>query len=166
MTTFEPRNFRIDNVELNWAKLAKPVNPFGTEQFELQIATKDKAVAESWKANHLTVKQDKNDATKFTVSLKRKAYKQDGSSNGPVRVFDAQAKPFEDSGSIGNGSTGNVVIYQYPYETMGRKGIASSLTAVQVTKLEAYNAPVEFEPVVSVESTEAPAETKEATMPF
>tara|TARA_E500000305_G_C3915820_1_gene185610 strand:+ start:214 stop:714 length:501 start_codon:yes stop_codon:yes gene_type:complete len=166
MTTFEPRNYRIDNVEINWAKLAKPVNPFGTEQWEVQIATTDKAVADEWKANHLTVKQDKNNAAKFTVSLKRKVYKQDGSTNGPVRVFDAQAKPFESVANIGNGSTGNVVVYQYPYETMGRKGIASSLTAIQITALETYTAAVDFEPVVSVDEAEAPAETKEASMPF
>ena len=165
MTISDPRNYRIDNVEINWCKLAKTVNPFGTEQYEIQIATKDKAVAEEWKANYLNVKQDKNDAAKFTVSLKRKAYKQDGTSNGKVNVFDAEAKPFEDVGSIGNGSTGNVVLYQYPYETMGRKGIASSLTAVQITKLETYTAAVAFEPVTSVDA-EAPAETKEATMPF
>ena len=56
MQNFEARNYRIDNVELNWAKLARPVNPFGTEQWELQIATKDKAIAENWAANHFTVK--------------------------------------------------------------------------------------------------------------
>ena len=39
MQNFEARNYRIDNVEINWAKLAKPVNPFGTEQWEIQIAT-------------------------------------------------------------------------------------------------------------------------------
>ena len=75
MQNFEARNYRIDNVELNWAKLAKPVNPFGTEQWELQIATTDKAIADSWSQNHLTVKQDKTDSSKFTVSLKEKQLK-------------------------------------------------------------------------------------------
>jgi len=166
--TFEPRNYRIDNVELNWAKLAKPVNPFGTEQWEIQIATTDKAVADEWTKNHLTVKQDKVDTKKFTVSLKRKAIKRDGSSNGPVKVVDAAAQPVTEVSNIGNGSMGNVVVYQYPYETMGRKGIATSLTAVQITKMEVYTAAVEFEPVVDLASgdsnTEAPA--KEAAMPF
>ena len=96
MQNFEARNYRIDNVELNWAKLAKPVNPFGTEQWELQIATKDKAIADSWSQNHFTVKQDKVDPEKYTVSLKRKAVKADGSANGPVKVVDAQAQPFAD----------------------------------------------------------------------
>ena len=166
--TFEPRNYRIDNVELNWAKLAKPVNPFGTEQWEIQIATTDKAVADEWTKNHLTVKQDKVDAKKFTVSLKRKAIKRDGSSNGPVKVVDAAAQPLTEVSNIGNGSMGNVVVYQYPYETMGRKGIATSLTAVQITKMEVYTAAVEFEPVVDLASEDSKAEApaKEAAMPF
>ena len=151
MQNFEPRNYRIDNVELNWAKLAKPVNPFGTEQWELQIATKDKAIADQWSANHLNVKQDKVDSSKFTVSLKRKAIKADGTANGGVRVVDAKAKDFEDVSKIGNGSTGNVVIYQYPYSTAGREGIASSLTAVQVVTLQEYTGAVDFEPIASIE---------------
>ena len=37
----QPRNYRINGVELNWARLDTPVNPFGTPQWELQIATTD-----------------------------------------------------------------------------------------------------------------------------
>ena len=163
MQNFEARNYRIDNVELNWAKLARPVNPFGTEQWELQIATKDKAIAENWAANHFTVKNDKVDPEKFTVSLKRKAVKADGSANGPVKVVDAQAQPFADVSTIGNGSTGNVVVYQYAYETAGRSGIASSLTAIQVLDLKEYSGAVMFEPV----AVDAPAESGTAEqMPF
>ena len=131
----QPRNYLISDVELNWARLAKPVNPFGTEQFELQIATEDKAKAEELKANHFNVKEKDG---KFVVSLKRKAMKADGSSNGEVRVVDANKTPMENKGIIGNGSRGNVIVFQYPYDAMGRKGVASSLTAVQVTKLEEY----------------------------
>ena len=163
MPDFEARNYRIDNVELNWAKLAKPVNPFGTEQWELQIATTDKAIADSWSQNHLTVKQDKTDSSKFTVSLKRKAVKADGSANGPVKVVDAQAQPFADVSTIGNGSIGNVVVYQYPYETAGRSGIASSLTAIQILDLKEFSGAVMFEPV-AVDTPAASGTSEE--MPF
>ena len=114
MQNFEPRNYRIDNVEINWAKLAKPVNPFGTEQWEIQIATTDKAMADDWSKNHLNVKQDKTDTSKFTVSLKRKAVRADGSANNPVKVVDAAAQPYspETLSKIGNGTVGNVVVYQ------------------------------------------------------
>ena len=131
----QPRNFKIVGVELNWAKLDKPVSPFGTEQFELQIATTDKDKAQELKDNHFNVKEMDG---KFVVSLKRKAKRADGSDNGPVRVVDGSLNPIENKRSIGNGSMGNVIVFQYPYEAMGRKGIASSLTAVQITDLVEY----------------------------
>jgi len=151
----QPRNFKIMGAELNWARLDTPVNPFGTEQYELQIATDDKAMAADWKANHLNVKEKDG---KFVVSLKRKAKKADGSDNGKVRVVDAALAPIENVRSLGNGSKGNVIVFQYPYSAMGRSGIASSLTAVQVTEFVEYksDAAVDFdavsEPVESAES--------------
>ena len=142
------RNLRIDGVELNWARLARPVNPFGTEQFELQIATADKAVADQWKEDHLNVKERDG---KFTVALKRKATRANGETNGPVRVVDASLTAMDEAtvGTIGNGSVGNVIVRQYPYEAMGRKGIATQLEAVQVTALEVYagNGGVDFDAI-------------------
>jgi len=131
----EKRNYRIDGVELNWAKLDKPVSPFGTLQWELQIATTDKAKAKELKDNHFNVKEKDG---KFVVSLKRKAVKSDGTENTPVRVVDGSLKEI-DSRTIGNGSVGNVIVFQYPYATMGREGIASSLSGVQVTELKVYS---------------------------
>ena len=152
----QPRNFKIMGVELNWARLDTPVNPFGTEQYELQIATTDKAKAEELKANHLNIKEKDG---KFVVSLKRKAKKADGSDNGKVRVVDSSLNPMESQvvRSLGNGSVGNVIVFQYPYSAMGRSGIASSLTAVQVTEFVEYKSTggVDFD---AIESTE-PAET-------
>ena len=162
MQNFEARNYRIDNVEINWAKLAKPVNPFGTEQWDIQIATTNKAKADEWSANHFNVKTDKADSSKYTVSLKRKAYKADGSSNGPVKVVGKDTQPIADPSVIGNGSVGNVIVYQYPYSTAGREGIASSLTAVQIVTLNEYTPAVDFEPIVEPQqSKDQPAE-----MPF
>ena len=165
MQDFEAKEYRINDVELNWAKLSKPVNPFGTEQWELQIATTDKAKADEWTANHLNVKNDKVDSSKFTVSLKRKAVKANGDNNSPVRVVDAGAlsMPVERIAQIGNGSTGNVIIYLYPYKQAGREGIASPLTAVQVVKFNEYTAPVDFEPVTPVEGN---GNSSSSEMPF
>ena len=130
----EKRNYKIEGVELNWAKLDKPVSPFGTLQWELQIATTDAAKAEELKANFFNVKEKDG---KFIVSLKRKAVKSDGSNNTPVRVVDSKLNEINGS-TIGNGSVGNVIVFQYPYETAGRSGIASSLSGVQVTSLMEY----------------------------
>ena len=133
----KPRNFLISNVELNWARLDAPVTPFGTPQWELQIATTDATQAQVLRENHMNVKEKDG---KFTVSLKRKAVRANGDPMDPVRVVDANKLPMENRRSIGNGSRGNVIVWQAPYEAMGRKGISSSLTAVQVTELVEYTA--------------------------
>ena len=130
-----PRNYLIENVELNWARLANPVSPFGTPQWELQIATTDPVLAGQMGENNLNVKEKDG---KYTVSLKRKAVKADGTEMVPVRLVDAQKNPIENRGSIGNGSKGNVIIWQAEYEAMGKSGVSNSLTAVQVTELVEY----------------------------
>ena len=153
------RNYLIANAELNWAKLATPVSPFGTEQYELQIATTDAAVAAEWKENHLTVKEKDG---KFVVSLKRKAKRANGEDMGAPRVVDATKAPMDANG-IGNGSTGNVIVRQYNYDTMGRSGVATMLEAVQVTNLVEYKATggVDFD-VVAAEDAGQPDNSGEA----
>lgn len=132
----QPRNILLSGVELNWARLDNPIeNPFGGTQWELQIATTDKKKVKEMKDAGLNVKEKDG---KSVVSLKRKATKRDGSPMDPVRVVDANRNPIENRRSIGNGSIGNVIVWQAPYDSFGRKGVSSSLTAVQVTKLEVY----------------------------
>ena len=136
------RNYLITDVSLNWARLDKPTNPFGTEQYELQIETTDTAKAQELRDNHFNVK-DKDG--KFVVSLKRKALRANGEDNGKVRLVDAQKQPMDTAVQIGNGSIGNVIVFQYSYDAMGRTGVASSLTAVQVTDLVEYQQQVDFD---------------------
>lgn len=165
MQNFQPRNYRIDNVELNYAKLDAPVSPFGTPQYELQIATTDKTVADEWKANHLPVKLDIDRETKkpkvpekYIVSLKRKALKADGSDNGAPDVVEADATAMSASRikKLGNGSIGNVYIYQMYYEVAGRSGISSSLTSIQVVSYDEYKGSATFEPIANIDSDSAP----------
>ena len=150
----KPRNLLISDVELNWARLDTPTNPFGTEIYELQIATSDAAVAAQWTADFLNVKERDG---QFVVSLKRNAKKRDGSDNGKVRVVGADKMPL--SATIGNGSKGNVIVWQYPYSAPGgRSGISGSLTAVQVTDLVEYNSgAVDFDVVADAPASETPA---------
>ena len=168
--TFKNDYYTIKNCELNWAKLGNPITTqWGTSQWELQIATADKAVADEWSAKHLNVKPvldaDKNPVSpaKYSVNLKRKAVKADNNPNTPVRVVDASKQELspEARSSIGNGSTGDVITYQYAYDAMGNKGIANSLTAVRVTDLKEYNAVPDFDDAPVVSDNSAPAE-----MPF
>ena len=179
MTDFERRDYRIDNVELNWAKLAAPVQPFKDDpktQWELQVATTDKAVADEWSKNYLNVKgldsagkAETNEAfngtvVKYAANLKRKAIKADGNPNVPVKVVDIAAQPITNGAltKIGNGSIGSVIIYQHIYEYMGKSGVSNHLTAVQITKLKEYVEAPMFEPI----SVDMEAGDKSAEMPF
>jgi len=134
----KPRNYLISDVELNWSRLATPANnPFGgVPAWEIQIATTDKNKADELKANNFNVKEKDG---KFTVSLRRKSVKADGSAMEPVRVVDANKVPMDNKASIGNGSRGNVIVWQAPYSNMGRSGVSNSLTAVQVVDLVEYS---------------------------
>ena len=167
---FKAREYLLSNAELNYAQnLTKAVSPFGTAQYELQVATGNPATADEWKANHLPVKTEKyvnkdgewfavkndgelkaikassifpSDATEFTkyvVSLKRNAEKGDAnnrSDNGKPNVYEANAERMseERASNIGNGSIGNVVVYQMYWSRTNGEGITSSLTDIQVAK--------------------------------
>jgi len=168
---FKNDYYTAKNVELNWAKLTAPIKTqWGTSQWELQMATTDKAVADEWTSNHFNVKPvldaDKNPVSpaKYSVNLKRKAMKADNNPNTPVRVVDSSKQELSTDAraSIGNGSVGNVMIYQYAYDAMGNKGIANSLTAVQVTDLKEYNPVPDFDSVEPVVTTSS----EPAEMPF
>jgi len=131
-----PRNYMIRNVQLNWAHLDKPLNPFGKEQYEMQIATTDKKVADEWSANYLKVKEKEG---VYSVGLTRKVLQYKGEPNGKVKVVTSDLKPLPEGVMIGNGSIGNVKIYQRPYNDIaGSSGTSNSLTAVQVTSLIVY----------------------------
>jgi len=151
-----PRNYKIDNVEMNWVKIESPVDSFGTMVYEMQIVV-SKEQAEVLKSNFFNVKEKDG---KFIVNLKRKAFKKDGSENGKVRAVDSDLKPFENTRVIGNGSIGNIIVWQYPYKNASRSGVGNSLTAIQVTKLEKYESTggADF---TAIASEEPKVETKE-----
>jgi len=153
-----PRNYKIESVELNWVKIATPIDSFGNKVYEMQIVV-SKEQADVLKANYFNVKEKDG---KFVIGLKRNAFKRDGTDNGKVRAVDADLKPMEDTKVIGNGSIGNVIVWQYPYSNSARSGVGNSLTAVQVTKLEKYesNNGVDF---AAVATAEAPVEPKQET---
>ena len=146
----------LSNVELFFAKL-DPKNPnsrFDQENptWEVQIRTKDKAVAKSWKENNLRVNPDENDDGVFyRTNLKKKSKKRDGSDMKPVNVVAGDLSAI-DPATIGNGSLANLSVFQYEYNVGGKEGIASMLMGVQITMLNEYTprpkeggfAPTEF----------------------
>jgi hypothetical protein len=157
----EKRTVIIRDAEMHWAKLDKPVEPFGTLQWELQIRTNDKKVADAWKKEYyLPVKSEEGDnGTYYKANVKRKAIKKDGERNTAPDVLDGNKQKIE-SGSIGNGSVGNVMLFQYPYDVAGRKGVASILSKVQVTDLKVYvpDSSTDFEIIESDSKEEATAD--------
>ena len=71
----------------------------------------------------------------FSVNITRKAKNAKGEST-PVRVVDDVKRPLE--GLIGNGSKGNIIVYQYDWNVSGRSGTKTILVAVQVTDYIEY----------------------------
>tara|TARA_R100000742_G_C4277366_1_gene99166 strand:- start:1271 stop:1765 length:495 start_codon:yes stop_codon:yes gene_type:complete len=160
-----PRSIILKNLTAKFCRISgtdAPVNPFGSKQWEMVIQTSDADKVQELKDLGLNVKQDKEDEKTFNVNLKRKGIKADGNPNAPVKIVDSKLQPLEGN-NIGNGSKVNVNLWQYEYEAPGRKGVATSLTAVQVVELVEYTPTAGFEVV-----GEAPAEAKaeEQELPF
>jgi len=130
----------LKNVELFWAQLdpKKPNSKFNKEQptWDVQIRTRDKKVKAEWVALNLKPKTvEDDDGIFYSVTLRKKAKKKDGTDNQPVTVVDGSLNPINPS-SIGNGSIANVRIFQYEYPPENK--IASMIMAVQITKLKEY----------------------------
>lgn len=143
------RELLLQDVEFHYFK-SKPVQFKGKDQWEVTIRTKDAQQAEQWEDNHLKVKGN-GTSTKmpdeWSVSLNRKVLKRDGTPQEPVRVVDENLKPYtpEEQRKIGNGSIGNVIIWQGHYDNEHGKGISTSLTAMQIPrdKLQVYEGSME-----------------------
>jgi hypothetical protein len=131
----------LKNVELFYPRLdpKKPNARFNKEQptWEVQIRTRDKKVKSEWAALNLKPKTVEDDDGKvfYSVTLRKKSKKKDGEANAPVKVIDGGLNDINPM-SIGNGSIGNVRIFQYEYGD--EKKIASMLMAIQITKLNEY----------------------------
>jgi len=132
----------LNNVELFFAKLdpKKPNARFDANNptWEVQIRTRDKKQAKEWKDLNINVKPDEDDKGIFyKANLKKKTKKANGEPQNPVNLVGGNLTAI-DPNILGNGSIGNIRIYQYNYEVGGRKGVASMLTDVQVTTLKEY----------------------------
>ena len=92
-----------------------------------------------WEALNLPVKAVVPDegVPYYRVNLRKKSIKEDGDSSSPVSVVDGKLNPI-DPDSIGNGSIGNIRVFQYEYSNAGKKGTASVLMGMQLTKHIVY----------------------------
>jgi len=132
----------LNNVEIFFAKLdpKRPNATFNKENptWEVQIRTRDKAVAKSWKEMNIGVKPDEDaEGIFYKANLKKKSKKRDGTDQNPVNVVGGDLSPI-DVNKLGNGSVGNIRVFQYEYNVNGKQGIATMLMAIQVTELREY----------------------------
>jgi|NOAtaT_6_FD_contig_51_1907754_length_1326_multi_6_in_0_out_0_1 hypothetical protein len=135
----EVTNVIVKNLELHWAKLVKPVDPFGTLQWEIQVRFPAKRQDEM--SEYGTPKAVKDVKGMMQMNFKKKAELADGSPAKPVKVVGKSADEVIDPRTIGNGSKGNVKLMLKPYEIKGPKGNVTKrgtsvmLVGVQVTEL-------------------------------
>lgn len=134
-------NFILKNVELMWCRLSKdnPYPPYeksGIPYWGVAIKTTDKLVAGKWqKKYNLNVKRKEyEDEIYYTALLKQPVKTIDGRDLKCPVVVDAKLKPF-DANTVGNGSIGNVSVYQYEYS---RGKWASKIQGVQLVKVYLY----------------------------
>jgi len=130
MTT-QNKSSVIRNVNFYYAKLDKPVSPFGTEIYDLQVRFPKERIEEMSAYGKVRQVEDGN----YAINITRKAKNAKGQKT-PVRVVDAEKNPIKDL--IGNGSFGNLIVYQYDWAVSGRTGRKTVLIAVQVTDLIKY----------------------------
>ena len=139
-TLFEATNETIKDVVLFWAKLDKPVEPFGTPQWEIQIRFPKKRIKEMEQYGKV---KETDTAGTYQLNLKKKAVLKSGEDAKRVMVVDKKGAPV-DPRTLGNGSTGNVRVMLKDYQIKGPKGNVTKegtqvmLIAVQVTDLKKY----------------------------
>lgn len=173
--TNQATNVIIKDVQLYWAKLGKPVEPFGQLQWELQIRFPKKRVKEMEQFGKV---KETDEAGIFSINLKKKAEKKDGSPAMKVKLVDRKGEAVDPT-ILGNGSVGNVKVMLKEYQIKGpngrvtKEGTQVMLIAVQVTDLVKYEpknvgddfdyddeAPVEDERIPA--KNKAPAKSKKA----
>lgn len=137
----------LKNCEIYFAKLGKPNNKFNKTNptWEVQLRTTDPKQKKEWEDAGLKPKlivgkgeQEgepilANGKKQWRVNLQKKSITKDGEKASPVDLVDGKLKPI-DPNSIGNGSVGNVRIFQYDYDNNGKAGKASVLMGIQLTK--------------------------------
>lgn len=136
----------LNNCELWFAKVdpKRPNARFNKKNptWELQLRTTSKEKKKEWEDHKLPVKPIIPDdgPSYFRVNLKKKSFKNDGTPSSFVKVIDKKMNEM-DPNSIGNGSIGNVRIFQYEFpKEGGGTGVATVLMGIQVTKHIKYEA--------------------------
>jgi len=134
----------LNNVELHHAYLdpKRPNNRFDKVKptWEVQVRTTDKAVKKIWEELGIPVKAIVPDEgeTFFRANLRKKSVKADGTAGEAPELVDGKGNPV-DPKTVGNGSIGNVRIFQYQgTKPDGSATTVSVLMGVQLVKHIVY----------------------------
>jgi hypothetical protein len=135
----------LKNCPLFYCKVdpKRPNSKFNRENptWEVQIRTTNKDQKKEWEQANLLVKPVVPDdgPPYWRVNLRKKSIRSNGEASTPVELIDGKLQPV-DPNTVGNGSVGNVKVYQYEYEKKqgGGKGIVSVLMGIQLVKHVLY----------------------------
>ena len=109
--------------------------------WEIQIRTTSKEVKKQWEEMGIKVKavipDEEGEKPYYRANLRKKSIKSDGEPAEPVAVVNGQLDPI-DPNTIGNGSIGNIRIFQYEYKNDDESGIANVLMKIQLTRHVKY----------------------------
>ena len=141
-STTEMTNAIIKNVTFKWVKIDTPVDNYSGDKMIYDIQVLVPAAREA----ELSIYRKVRDMGEGMVgiNLSKNAFKQDGTEAAKVRCVDNN-KLALDPKIVGNGSVGNVMVFQKPYEIKNPKtqkvtksGISTTLSAIQIVNLVKY----------------------------
>jgi hypothetical protein len=139
----ENTNAIIKNVTFSWVKLSEPIDNYSGDKkiYDVQVSV---PAARAKELEIFKKTRPMGDKGMVGINLTKNAFKKDGSDAMKVRCVDANKSPL-DPKIVGNGSIGNAIVMQSPYEIKNPKtgkvtksGISTMLIAIQITKLIKY----------------------------
>jgi len=135
----------LKKCELHYIRLVpdRPNKKYNRENptWEVQIRTTEIAQKKEWEAQGVRLKAvvpEDGSPPYWKTTLKKKIFKKDGTPNDPVTIKAGNLTTKIDPATIGNGSIGNVRVFQYDYKGEKSSGTANVLMEVQLTKLKKF----------------------------
>ena len=151
----------LNNCEL-WFLRANPARPNAkfdkkNPSWEVQIRTQSreqKALLESQGIKMKAVIPDEEgEKPYYKAMIRKRTIKSDGEAAGPVKVTNGSLEDI-DPDTVGNGSIGNIRVFQYQYGEEDDRKTASILMAIQITHHVHYKAKPREDDFDMVETTE------------
>ena len=133
----------LKNMKVAWAKLRednKDVSLEFGDTWSIQVYV-DKAFADKWNSSSMSPKakiaKSDTESGEWSIQFKKDCnWKKSGDPKQPPVVVDMFGEPI--TSNIGNGSICNIQYKKWDWTYMGKTGISTELTGVQVVELVEY----------------------------